>query len=230
MSDVTVTTEAPPSQPLGNEPQTRTPDGTLKDQGASTTPSVPTPETKTPPTEPAKPEVKPEPTAGAPEKYEPFKLPEGFKLDDKVTTEVSATFKELGLSQEAGQKLVDFYSKHLNEAVQAPAKLWADTQAQWNKDIGDRFGDKADGVRADINKAIDSSLPPSLAKSLRTAMDMTGAGSNPDVVEALSIMLRPHFEGKPVVGGKPSAEGQKAPGAATQVSLADAMYPHLRKS
>lgn len=233
MSDVTVTTEAPNQQPLGNDPTARLPDGTMKDQGANTTPTDPTKPMEKPSTEvnvdgAPKTPAKTEPVAGAPEKYEPFKLPEGFKLDEKVSTEVQATFKELGLSQEAGQKLVDFYSKQLNEAVQAPAKLWADTQAQWNKDIGERFGDKADGVRADINKAIDVALPPSLAKNLRTAMDMTGAGSNPDFVEAMSILLKPHFEGKSVPAGGVSKEANKAPGA-SQVSMADAMYPHLRK-
>jgi hypothetical protein len=225
MTDVTVTTEAPLPAP-GNSPEARTTDGTLIDQSkVTTTPTeTPTPEPK-PTTEP-KPEDKT--PAGAPAKYADFKVPEGFKFDDKVLPEVQATFKELNLTQEAGQKLIDFYTKNFQEAAQAPYKAWADTQKTWNEEITTRFGDRADGIRANINKAIDTVLPPSLARSYRAALDLTGAGSNPDIVEALSIFLKPHFEGTPVPGGRLSPEANKAPGAGP-VSIADAMYPHLRK-
>src|SRR5712671_3512851 len=46
-------------------------------------------------------------TAGAPEKYEDFKLPEGVELAPEAVAEVSTLFKELGLSQANAQKLVD---------------------------------------------------------------------------------------------------------------------------
>lgn len=234
MSDVTVTNE-PPIQPLGNDPASRNPDGSIKDQSlANTTPSE-TPEKKpeTPPTDDKKPpaegDKKPDvPAAGAPEKYEDFKTPEGFKFDEKVIPEIQATFKDLGLTQDQGQKLVDFYAKNFSEAAKAPYDAWANTQREWGEEIASRFGDKADSIRGDINSAINTVLPPSLAKSFRTALDLTGAGTNPDLVEGLSILLKPHFEGRPVLGGKPSPEGQKAPSAGP-VSIADAMYGHLRK-
>jgi len=63
----------------------------------------------------------------------------------------------------------------------------ADLQKEWLGDIHDRFGSKAETVRTDISKAIDAALPPSLARAFRGALDLTGAGTNPDVVEALSI-------------------------------------------
>jgi hypothetical protein len=223
MSDVTVTTDPPAP---GNTPEARTPDGTLIDQSKPPASTTPTPETK-PEIKPEG-EVKPEVVAGAPEKYADFKLPEGFKLDDKVLPEVQTAFKDMNLTQDQGQKLIDLYAKNGLEAAQAPYKAWADTQKQWSDEISTRFGDKADGVRGDINSAINTVLPPSLAKNFRAALDLTGAGTNPDVVEALSVLLRPHYEGKPVPGGKPSAEGQRAPGAGPP-SLADAMYGHLRK-
>lgn len=230
MSDVTVTNEPP----MGNSNEARNPDGSLKDQSLpnttpTETPPIP-PKTETPPSSETPPKVedkKPDAPV-VPEKYEPFKVPEGFKFDDKVVPEIEATFKDLGLTQEAGQKLVDFYTKNFQAAAEAPYKQWADTQKAWNDEINTRFGDKAEGVRADINGAINSVLPPSLAKNFRTALDLTGAGTNPDLVEGLSILLKPLFEGKPVPGGKPSPEGQKAPGSGP-ISIADAMYPHLRK-
>src|SRR5215831_12080092 len=36
---------------------------------------------------------------GAPETYEPFKVPEGYKLDEEIAKEVGGLFKGMGLSQ-----------------------------------------------------------------------------------------------------------------------------------
>lgn len=226
MSDVTVTNEPP----LANSTEARLPDGTLKDQSLPNTTPSPDPKLETP-----KPDDKPvddkkpaDALVGAPEKYSDFTTPEGFKFDTAALEGAQAVFKELGLPQESAQKLVDFYTKNFTEAAAAPYKAWADTQKAWGDEIISRFGDKAETTRGDINSAINTVLPPSLAKNFRAALDLTGAGTNPDLVEGLSILLKPHFEGKPVLGGKPSAEGQKAPGAGP-VSIADAMYGHLRK-
>ncbi|HET9131900.1 MAG TPA: hypothetical protein VFO86_13180, partial [Terriglobia bacterium] len=59
-----------------------------------------------------KPDDKENPTKieGAPEKYADFTLPEGFKFDDKTLEAATAVFKDLNLSQEGAQKLVDLYA------------------------------------------------------------------------------------------------------------------------
>jgi hypothetical protein len=246
MTDTTVTNVAPIPQPQGNQSEARTPDGTLKDQG-NTIPSAPPTETKPEGgsflTQETKPEAKPEgetkpegapkegdepkPEAGAPEKYADFKLPDGYTLDPEAGKEVTGLFKELNLSQDQAQKLVDYYAKNSLQTAEAPYKMWADMQKEWVNEIHDRFGSKADATRRDINSAITNALPPSLAKAFRTAIDLTGAGSNPDIFEALSILAKPHLEGKSVPAGKPSGEANKAPGAPAAPSLAEAMYPHL---
>jgi len=238
MTDTTVTTDPP----QGNQPAVREADGTLKDQTPSPETTTLTPEkkpegqsflTQTPeaPKEESKEEPKPEdkkPDAeGAPEKYADFKVPDGFKFDEKALTEATAAFKELGLSQEKAQKLVDTYAKNTQQAIEAPYKQWADLQKEWLGDIHDRFGSKAETVRTDISKAIDSALPPSLARAFRGALDLTGAGTNPDVVEALSIMFKPFVEGPSIRPGGISPEANKAPNAPVQPSIAEAMYPHL---
>ncbi len=239
MTDVTVTTESPPM----NDPTARTNDGTIKDQSpASTTPTPePKPEgdsfltqgDKKPEAE-VKPEIKPEdkkPDApqGAPEKYEDFKLPEGFQFDKAQLEAATTLFKESGLTQEGAQKLVDFYAKNGLQAAEAPYKAWADLQKEWTSEIGNRFpGDKSTSVKSMISSVIDSVLPPTLAKGLRAALDITGAGSHPDVVEAFSILLKPLSEGTPVRGNGPSKESQAAPGSGPP-SVADAIYGHLRK-
>jgi len=242
MTDTTVTTDPP----QGNQPAAREPDGTLKDQNPPTGITTPTPEkkpegqsflTQTPPKEEPKPEPKEgdpkpedkpkEPAEGAPEKYADFKVPDGFKFDEKALTEATAAFKELGLTQESAQKLVDTYAKNTQQAIEAPYKQWADLQKEWLGDIHDRFGSKAETVRTDISKAIDSALPPSLARAFRGALDLTGAGTNPDVVEALSIMFKPFVEGPSIRPGGISPEANKAPNTPAAPSIAEAMYPHL---
>lgn len=161
-----------------------------------------------------------------PEKYADFKLPDGVKLDDATLKMATDTFKELGLTQEGAQKLVDIYAKNGLEAAQAPFKAWADLQKTWLADIGDRFGSRADAVRTDITKAI-GTLPPSLSRAFTAALDLTGAGSHPDVVEALHILLKPHVEGGSVREGNISPQANKAPGEPSKPSPAEAMYPHL---
>lgn len=211
------------------------------DQG-TTTPTPPTDSTEaegasflTGKPKAEEPEAAPEPKEGekepakaaAPEKYEDFKLPEGYKFDDEALKEATGVFKELGLSQDAAQKLVDYYAKNNLQAAEAPYKAWADMQKEWLNDINDRFGSRTEAVRTDISKAINTTLPPSLARSFRAALDLTGAGSNPDIVEALSIMLKPLVEGSSVRGNGPSAESQKAPGAPERPTAAQAIYGHL---
>src|SRR5258707_1345298 len=241
MTDVTVTNETPSP----NSPEARTPDGTLKDvTPASTTPSPePKPEgdsfltkKEEPPKTPeskAQEEPKPkdkEPDAQqVPEKYADFKLPDGYQFDKASLDQATALFKENGLSQDQAQKLVDFYAANSLQAAEAPYKEWANLQKQWTDQIGERFpGEKSTQVKSMISGVIDSALPPSLAMGLRKALDITGAGSHPDVVEALSILLKPLSEGTPVRGGSPSPAGQRPPDQGPP-SVADAIYGHLRK-
>lgn len=235
MTDVTVTTEPP----AVNTPEARDSTGTLIDQTPATT--TPTPPKANDPSflngdapkegeAPKEGDAPKEPQApqGAPEKYEDFKLPDGYKFDNDTLTNAQAVFKDLNLPQDAAQKLVDFYAKNALAASEAPYKAWADLQKEWTTEIGNRFGTRSEAVRTDINRAISATLPPTLAKNFKSALDLTGAGSNPDIVEALSIMLKGLGEGTPVPGGKPSPAGQVAPDAGP-VTPAEAIYGHLRK-
>ena len=56
-------------------------------------------------------------SASVPESYEKFEMPEGIELDETVFEQASETFKELGLTQEQGQKLADLMAdKVANDA------------------------------------------------------------------------------------------------------------------
>jgi hypothetical protein len=236
MSDVSQATP-----PLANAPEARTPTGEIVDQAApkatpETTTPTPTPsETKTE----AKPAdgktltsaatEKPAPS-GAPEKYEAFKAPEGYEIDNDTLDKATPLFKDLGLSQDQAQKLVDLYADVSLKAAQAPFETYEKMRTDWRdavvKDpaIGDGTGLRTE-VKTTLGRAIDS-LPPDVAREFRAAMDLTGAGDNPAFIKAFYNFAQRIGEGTSVRGSNPSSFGQRAPGAAPK-SAAAALYPNL---
>lgn len=233
---------------LANDPAARTESGEIVDQKTSLVTDQPEKtETKAEPdaTKTADPEPKPaekseddksllnkkdEKAAGAPEKYEPFKVPEGFTLDEAVATEAGTLFKEMGLNQDQAQKLVDFHAAKTTEAAQAPFKLWQDMNAKWTKEtvsdsaLGDGKGLRTE-VKSAIAKTIDS-LGPTLAPAFREAMDLTGAGNHPAFVKAMYELSKLATEGSHVKAGGPTKFGTARPGDRPE-SAAAAMYPSL---
>ena len=105
-----------------------------------------------------------------PEKYEDFKVPEGFNAPQ----ESFKTFaKEIGMSQEKAQKTIDYYTSkfvpEMQEAHNAVVKGWAE---QSNKELG------KEGIDTAI-KAYQALATP----ELRQLMGQTGLGSNPTVLK-----------------------------------------------
>lgn len=163
-----------------------------------------------------------------PEKYEPWTLPEGLTLDEKVATEVNTMFKEAGLTQASGQKMVDFYSAKLLETAQAPLKAYKDQQDAWIKETKEDkdIGSILPKVKETVSRALDSLGDPTLANKFREAMDMTGVGNNPAFIKAFYKLAQQVTEGKTVIGSGPSKLGQIAPGTGPK-TVASAMYPNL---
>lgn len=162
------------------------------------------------------------PVSGAPDKYSDFKAPDGYELDPKTLETALPLFKELGLSQESAQKLVDFYGKSALSTSEAPYKQWADTQDEWVKSIKTEHGSNLEAKRADIGRAI-KLLGPELETKFRDAMEFTGAGNNPAFFNAMSKWASMLGEGSSVRGNGPSdgsPPGQKP-------SVAQALYPNL---
>jgi hypothetical protein len=172
-------------------------------------------------------EKKPEAKSTAPEKYEAFKVPEGYELDAKVDEEARGLFKGLGLSQDQAQSLVDLYAKHSAESADAPYKAWRDQQEAWRTEIkaDPEIGGKLDEVRTTVAKAIDGLGDPKLASDFREAMTYTGAGNNPAFIRAFYKLAQKVTEGGPVTGNNPSKFGQGEQGG--RRSIASALYPNL---
>lgn len=242
MADEQTTTQT--EAPATNTEAARTTDGTLKDQTTTTTTTQTDDSTSTSKatdgtsllnqgddtTKTEKTEDKKDAKTGTPEKYEAFKAPDGYEYTPESIEEVSSLFKELGLSQEQGQKLMDVYAKKSLEAANAPYEAYKTLREGWQKqvvanpELGDGVKVKAE-VKATIGKALDSLNDPALATSFKEAMDLTGAGDHPAFVAAFYKLAQAVVEGGHVAGNGPSKHGQTSTGKAERPSLAEAMYP-----
>lgn len=114
---------------------------------------------------------------GAPETYE-FQMPEGQEVDEAIVSQFSETARELNLSQEAAQQLLD---KMAPVIAERQAEQIAAVQAQWaeesraDKEFG---GDHLNENLGLAKKAMDQFATP----ELRTLLNESGMGNHPEVI------------------------------------------------
>lgn len=180
----------------------------------ATTSAAPT----TPPqqtTSSAEPQKPPEAKPATPEKYE-LKQPEGSPIDSQALEETAAFSRELGLTNEQAQKLVDRDHQLLTSYVAAQQQALIErSQTQWVDEIK---ADKEIGG-ADFNRNAELARR-AMAKfgsdSLKQALNESGLGSHPELVRAFVRI------------GKAMAEDTLAPAAGSPAakpkSLAEIFY------
>ncbi|HFS7450611.1 TPA: peptidase [Enterobacter roggenkampii] len=118
---------------------------------------------------------------GAPEKYE-FTAGEGVELDTEALKDFEPVARDLNLTNEQAQKLVDAYPKILAGVQQRQAEAWQAQTEQWaadvkaDKEIG---GDKLTANLSAAQRALDLFGTPELKEYLNT----TGLGNHPDLVK-----------------------------------------------
>lgn len=171
-------------------------------------PAVTAPAATDPPADAAKP-------VGAPEKYE-FKYPEGYQVDETALGEYSAAFKELGLTNEQAQKLVDMDAKR-SAANQETSLAAQKTQVEaW---IGELKQDKDfGGANFDASvKVAQKAMADFGTPELRQMLDASGLGSHPEVVRFF------HRVGKGLGEGSIHKTTTEQP---AERSLAERMYPN----
>ena len=224
----------------GNATEARTETGEIKDQQTSQATGSANQETKTEAkNEQASTETKAETKAetktdakGPPDKYE-FKAPEGYEIDAKVVADAEPIFKELGLTNEQGQKLVDIYAKHSVETANQAQKAYEDFRTDLrNKVVADpAIGDGKEGLRpevkANIARAIDSVGDAKAVTALKEALDLTGAGDHPAILGAFNALGKLLSEGTAVRAG--GVAPVKAPGTGPR-NAAQALFPNLPSS
>ncbi len=151
----------------------------------------------------------------APEAYE-FKAPEGRVFDSEVMASYSQVAKELNLSQESAQRLLDAVGPKMAERqmamIEATRNGWADNSKSDREFGGEKLSENL-GV---AKKALDAFG----TTELRTLLNETGLGNHPELIR---FMFR---------AGKAISEDRMVSGSATQAKagprsfadLAEALY------
>ena len=172
----------------------------------------------------AKPEGEKKPDEAAkpeePVKYEPFKLPEGVTLDEAKLGDFTKIAAEARIPQDVAQKMVDLYTSELKQLTEAPMRAWTELQNQWQNEV--RNDPEIGGAKLDQNLAmIKNGLKNLLGEQsgkFFEALNVTGAGNNPDIVRGLFKAAQPHAPATPV-SGKPGGS-TKSPGATLYPGMA----------
>lgn len=150
---------------------------------------------------------------GAPEKYE-FATPEGMQFDDAVVGAFSEVAKDLNLSQEAAQKILDkvgpVMAAQQNEALRAASNEWAEA-SKTDKEFG---GDKLNENLAVAKKAMDQFASP----ELRALLNESALGNNPEVIRMFYRVGKAISEDGFVVGGNAKNSEQ---------TTAQRLYPNM---
>lgn len=152
-----------------------------------------------------------------PEKYE-FVSPEGFD-DPAIVERTAATARELGLSNEAGQKLLDATAKAIQDREAAADKAWAEANkpggSEWKKrdqawraavQADPEIGGTPDNTRAVREKANTAVRKFFSAEGTQLIKD-SGLGSHPEFVRAMYRIGKAMSESAPVFGST-GAPGQ----------------------
>lgn len=113
-----------------------------------------------------------------------FKAPEGMSWDPAAVKVFGEVSREVGLSQDAAQKVLDKIapvlaerqSQRIEELKQQTVASWAD-QARADKEIG---GDKLTANLAIAKKAVERFGTPELSRLLNE----TGLGNHPELIRA----------------------------------------------
>ena len=158
-----------------------------------------------------KPEDEEQKQEGAPEKYE-FTAGEGVELDTEALKDFEPVARDLNLTNEQAQKLVDAYPKILAGVQQRQAEAWQKQTEGWaetvkaDKEIG---GDKLTANLSAAQRALDQFGTPELKEYLNA----TGLGNHPDLVKTFVKIGKAMSEDGMVDG---SNQGQR--------SAADVIY------
>lgn len=143
-----------------------------------------------------------------PDTYAEWKLPEGVVIDKELADRATPIFKELGLSQDKAQRLVDLFADARRQAAEQQIAAYAETQTKWVADAkaDKEFGGEAFEKNVAIaRKAIDRFGSP----ELQAALAATGAGNHPEFIRfALRIGQAISEDGTMVSGG--SAAGKRS--------------------
>lgn len=154
---------------------------------------------------------------GAPEEYEEFTAPEGQQFDPEVINNFKEVAKDLNLSQEAAQKMLDkmgpVMAQRQTQQVEALRTQWAE-QSTADKEFG---GEKLAENLGVARKALDSFGSP----ELKSLLNESGLGNHPEFIRLLYRAGKAIGEDSFVGGNKSAGKAQPT----SQADYANSLYP-----
>lgn len=186
--------EPPADQPAGDPPP------------ASDPPAGDPPPADPPAADPGK--TDPPAASGAPETYTDFKVPEGLTFDTASAGDFHTVAKELNLTQDQAQKLVDLYANRMVDMQNAPkaqSEAWYKESAKLYKTEDLDLANKTLGRFAD--------------QEFIAMLTSTGLSNHPKMIGVFKSIGEQISEGKFVDGGS---------GGAAK-SAAEILYPSMKK-
>lgn len=142
---------------------------------------------------------------GAPEKYE-FQAPEGREFDPSVVDAFSEVARDLNLTQESAQKVLDkmapVIASRQMEQIEAVQAQWAESTKADKELGGDKLDENLSIAKAALNKFG--------SEELKTLLNDTGAGNNPEIIRLLFRVGLATREDNVVPGsqGAPAGDGK----------------------
>lgn len=140
-----------------------------------------------------------------PFKVEEIKLPEGMEIDPAVSKDFTALVNEFGIGRDAVAKLIDLQAGFMKSTSERDTANWTKTQDEWKANVmADKVigGDKNPEAMARVAFLRDTygkELP-----GLKQALDMTGAGNNPDFIKWIVNISQDLVEGKMLSANQPA--------------------------
>ena len=148
-------------------------------------------------------------------------MPEGYTLDGERLTDTTALFKELNLSQDQAQKLIDRYVKADGENAQGLRALMDVERQQrvekWGADLKEQLGNNYEATVADARAAVTWANDPALVE----AFDAEGWGNHPALVAFFSKV------GAAVRGDKLNGLGGETANR-PEKTMAERIYPNMK--
>ncbi len=146
---------------------------------------------------------------GAPEAYVDFKLPEGMDMDADVLGEFKGLAKELNISQEKAQQLIDFQTKlatkqaeEYQAAVTKQGEQWA-AAVKSDPELGGENYDKSVASAVKVIQAFGDD-------GLKELLNTSGLGNHPALFKFCHRVSQAISEDKFVMPGSQTNTGRKS--------------------
>jgi len=141
--------------------------------------------------------------------YEDFSLPEGMSLDKEALGKFQTVAKELNLSQENAQKLVDIATEQTQSLVKKQQDQWLEVRKNWVNEIkndqefgGEKFTETIERAKRTLKEYG--------SEEFLSALEQTGFGDNPEMVKLLARLDKAMSEDTLVDGAPTRGANQRS--------------------